>query len=335
VNDLRATRKGDKVTLTWSRPRAGTDPRAVSRVCRNISSSHPTASSLGTVCAHPVGEVGPQPTTGAVVRAPDGKSNSETTVRVTDTLPENPAGADQQFAVYTVEVRDNRGHIAGFSNSVWVPLVPILQPTELHSELDARGVYLIWQSEDENQPSSVHLDYRIYRREKPSSHRTAIPYLRAVIHTRDGDRWSGIDTNIEWEKSYSYWVTPVAKVFTANGALVSEVEGEDSPPIEITTHDIFPPAVPEKLLAVVSQIPGRRFVDLIWSPNTEKDLAGYNIYRRKEGEEMVRINSAPITMLSFQDTTVAAGNKYLYCISAVDLRENESAKSQEITATLR
>ncbi len=51
--------------------------------------------------------------------------------------------------------------------------------------------------------------------------------------------------------------------------------------IEVVTHDVFPPGVPERLLVVVNRISGKKFVDLIWAPNTEKDLAGYNIYRRE------------------------------------------------------
>jgi len=306
----------------------------VSRVCRDISSLDSTAAKP-TACTHPVTEIDPQKTADAIVSAGSGKSNSEISIQFSDTLPEEQKGADSQFAIYTVEVRDNQGRSAGFSNSVWVPLVPMPPVSEFHSQLDARGVFLIWQDEIEIRPSSVQFDYRIYRSEKTSSHRTAIPYWHALIHTRDGDRWTGVDTNIEWEKTYSYWVTPVAKVHAANGNLISEIEGEESAPIVVTTHNIFPPAAPEGLVVVVSHIPGTRFVELIWAPNAEKDVTGYNVYRREEGGQMARINSAPITMLSFQDTNVAAGKKYWYCVSAVDLRANESAKSPEIAGALR
>ncbi len=339
AHDLRATRKSNKVTLAWSQPRVSADRQSgtghlVSRVCRDISSLDSTAAKP-TACTHPVAEIDPQKTTGAIASAGSSKSNSEISIQFSDTLPEEQKGADSQFAVYTIEVRDNQGRSAGLSNSVWVPLVPMPPVSEFHSQLDARGVFLIWQDEIEIRPSSVQFDYRIYRSEKTSSHRTAIPYWRALIHTRDGDRWTGVDTNIEWEKTYSYWVTPVAKVYAANGNLISEIEGEESAPIVVTTHDIFPPAAPEGLLVVVSHIPGTKFVELIWAPNTEKDVAGYNVYRREEGGQMARINSAPITMLSFQDTNVAAGKKYWYCVSAVDLRANESAKSPEIAGALR
>src|SRR5262249_6253644 len=153
--------------------------------------------------------------------------------------------------------------------------------------------------------------------------------LRAVVHTREGDRLTGVDTNIEWGKTYSYWITPVTRVYSQGGQLIGEIEGLDSAPIEITTHNVFPPAAPERLLAMASQIPNKKFVDLLWAPNAEKDISAYNIYRREESGQATRIASVPGSMLSFQDKNVAATHTYSYCVSAVDKRGSESAKSQE------
>jgi hypothetical protein len=239
-----------------------------------------------------------------------------------------------QFAVYKVEFRDDRGRRAGFSNPIAVPLAPVLPAKGLHSDLDSRGVYLIWENEIERQSSSLKFDYRIYRCEKGSSKRVAVPYLRAVVHTQEGERWSGIDTGIEWEKTYLYSVTPVTRVYSQEGRLIAEIEGDDSTPLEIITHDVFAPSVPERLLPVVGRIRGKKFVDLLWAPNTEKDISGYNVYRREENGQLARINSAPISMLSFQDVNVLAGHNYLYCISAVDVHGNESARSLETTAVV-
>lgn len=332
VRDLRATRKGDKVILTWSQPRETADKQSaarrleVARVCRDISAAAPSPAPASdpAACTQTVGQVDLQKST-----AISGKSNAPT-VQFIDTLPKEQKNSDPlQFAVYRVELRDDHGHRAGLSNPALVLLTPMPEIEELHFQLDVRGVFLIWQEEIDNRPPSVQFDYRIYRREKNSSHRVAVPYLRGVTHTREGDRWSGVDTNIEWEKSYLYWVTPIAKVYAENGTLISEIEGEDSAPIAVTTHDVFPPAVPEGLLATASQIPGKKFVDLMWAPNGEKDLAGYNVYRREEGGQMVRIHSVPPAMLSFQDLGVVAGRRYFYAVSAIDAHGNESAKSPE------
>lgn len=215
-----------------------------------------------------------------------------------------------------------------------VPVAPTLPAQGLHSELDVRGVYLIWENEIESQDPSLKYDYRIYRKEKGSSNRIAIPYLRGVIHTREGERWSGVDTNIEWEKTYSYSVRPVTRVYAQDGKLIAEIEGDESAPIEVATHNVFPPAAPEKLLALVTQRREEKFVDLLWAPNAEKNISKYNVYRREGNGEPTRINSVPMTALSFQDTQVLAAHTYYYSVSAIDARGNESARSQESTAIL-
>ena len=339
VRDLRAVRKGDKVTLTWSQPRDTDNPQfpgghlTVARICRNISSS---SSDSGLGCPHPLRQINLENSVAVVASAAHGKPNAENTFRLIDVLSESQDDSNLlQFAIYKLEFRDDQGRSAGFSNPAVIPLAPVLPPKGLHSELDVRGVYLIWEVEAESRLSLLRFDYRIYRHEKGSSKRLAVPYLRAVVHTPEGERWSGVDTGIEWEKTYLYSVTPVTRVYSQEGLLIAEIEGEDSAPLEIITHDIFPPAVPERLLPVVGHIRGRTFVDLLWAPNTEKDITGYNVYRREENSQPTRINSVPIPILSFQDINVLAGHEYLYCISAVDSHGNESARSPETAAVVR
>ena len=75
-------------------------------------------------------------------------------------------------------------------------------------------------------------------------------------------------------------------------------------------------------------------MDLIWAPDTDADLAGYNIYRHEEGAPPVKINSEVVKTPAFRDTTVAGDKKYFYSVSAVDLRGNESAHSEETSETV-
>jgi hypothetical protein len=338
VHDLRAVRKGDQVALTWSQPR-GTENRqsfaghlVVARICRNISS---TITDSGFGCPHPVRQVNLENAVAVALSASDGKANRETTIRLIGILPERQDDSDHlQFAVYKLELLDDRGHRVGFSNAAALPLAPVLPAKGLHSELDVRGVYLIWEEESESRSSSLKFDYRMYRREKGSSKQVAVPYQRAVVHTTEGERWSGVDTAIEWEKTYLYSVTPVTRVYSQEGRLIAEIEGGDSEPLEVVTHDVFAPAVPERLLPVVGHVSGKKFVDLLWTPNTEKDISGYNVYRREENGQSARINPVPITTVSFQDVSVSTGHQYLYSISAVDVRGNESARSAETTAVV-
>jgi hypothetical protein len=344
VADLHAVRTGNRVMLSWSQPREASDPQSpvhhplVARLCRTISSrvAKTTTASSTSGCTQALAEIDPDRPLGPRVRALKSNGNGEVVVHFVDTLPEDQEGLDpRQFALYTVELRDKHGRSAGFSDQAAVSLAPVLPAKGLHSELDSRGVYLIWENDIESRLPSLQFDYQLYRQEKGRSRKAAIPYLRAIVHSAEGDRWSGVDTNIEWDKTYVYWVIPVTRVYSDSGKLLAEIRGDDPAPLEVTTHDVFPPAVPERLLGMVSHGPGNKFVDLIWAPNAEKDLAGYNIYRREEGGTVTRINSEPVTMLSFQDNAVAAGRRYLYCLSAVDVHGNESAKSPEIAEAIR
>jgi fibronectin type 3 domain-containing protein len=108
-----------------------------------------------------------------------------------------------------------------------------------------------------------------------------------------------------------------------------EIQGDDTPVVQVFTHDIFPPAVPSGLQAVFSGVGQVPFVDLVWAPDTDADLAGYNVYRHEEGSEPLRINPELGKTSAFQDTNVGSGKKYFYSVSAVDVRGNESAKSEE------
>jgi fibronectin type 3 domain-containing protein len=83
-------------------------------------------------------------------------------------------------------------------------------------------------------------------------------------------------------------------------------------------------------LQAVYSGPGQQaFIDLLWSPVTDADLAGYNLYRRENGSPSVKINSDLVKTPAYRDATVASGKTYFYSVSAVDERGNESARSEE------
>lgn len=345
VRDLRINRRANKVTLTWSQAKAVPNVESsaanviVANVCRSILPAPPTTAALAessTVCAQSMGKVELRKPVVPYVHLVRDKNNEAATFQFVDSLPENEEESDSvQFAVYRLELEDARGHAVGFSNAASAPLAPIAPAKGVHTQLDVRGVYLIWDNETENRSRSFEFDYRIYRSDKKSTKPVAIPYVHAMIHTQEGERWSAVDSNIEWEKTYSYFVVPVTRVLGASGEQIAEIKGEESAPVEVITHRVFPPAVPERLLAVVTQRAGKNFVDLLWAPNAEKDISRYNVYRRDQNGEAVQIKSVPMNILSFQDTDVAAPHTYSYSVSAVDRFGHESGKSQEATAVLR
>jgi hypothetical protein len=339
AHNLHAVRKGAKVELVWKQrlqvaDRSSGESRLVlARICRTISPAPPATLDQPASCGESVGRVSLRKSTAQLANTAYEKKDTEITARFTDRLPDDLRQSESpQFAVYEVEVVDDHGRTAGVSNRVPVLLTPTPAVKGLHSQLDSRGVYLIWEDEVESHPQGVEFDYRIARSEKGSRRGIVVPYLRAVVHLREGDRWTGVDTSLEWGKTYTYRVTPIARFRSPNGDVLSEVEGEESAPLEVTAHDVFPPAVPERLLTLVGRASGKEFVDLVWAPNLDKDLAGYNVFRREAGGEMVRIHTARPSSLSFQDTDVASGHTYFYSLSAVDANGNESPRSAEVEA---
>jgi len=78
----------------------------------------------------------------------------------------------------------------------------------------------------------------------------------------------------------------------------------------------------------VSTEPLWHSVELRWTPNSEYDIAGYNIYRSKDlSEPLVQINESMITDTSYIDNTVQTGIYNYYVITALDEMENESLYS--------
>ncbi|MEN3044803.1 MAG: fibronectin type III domain-containing protein [Candidatus Hydrothermales bacterium] len=90
--------------------------------------------------------------------------------------------------------------------------------------------------------------------------------------------------------------------------------------------DDTPPAPPRGLYSVT----GDRKVYLYWLPNTEKDLAGYIVWRGFSYEGPYNeIESLPPNKTSFIDYNVQNGITYYYAVSAYDTAGNESDLSPE------
>jgi fibronectin type 3 domain-containing protein len=269
---------------------------------------------------HQVGEVTPPKGPQRKKGEPDPKIR----MTYTDTLPElmedeNPAG----FATYAVEIMNDRFRSAGLSNQVVIPLAPtIAPPPDISATVSADGVTVSWSGGViPTAPAGLNYVYRIERRPAGSGGYIALNDVEPEPEGSYLDRTSG------WEQKYEYRITTVTEV-RSNGRVAS-VEGDDSPPAEVFTKDIYPPAQPTGVQAVFSSIGQKPFIDLTWAPNLESDLAGYAVFRRSNGGQWQKLNAEPVKIPSFRDENVQPGTKYQYAVSAVDLRGNESPRSVE------
>jgi len=318
VRDLRAERKGDQVTLTWTAPRVTTDQEGIkqlgtTRICR----------SLGTEPASACAAVGEIPGAQLSPAKPAGFAGT-----LTETLQQQRWAG---FVTYSVEVQNIYGRSAGLSNQVQVSLAPALRaPVELKAEVTAQGIELRWRGDGHLKPGSGAWEgsYRVYREPlQEGARRVALDAGEMdnpqIVNAVVGFHF--LDKSAEWENKYRYVVVPITRY--GQGEQAGEFEGEESA-VEVFARDVFPPAVPSGVEAVYTPVPQQAgFIDLTWTPDTEADLAGYNVYRHEEGAEAVKINAELVKTPAFRDNNVVAGHKYLYSVSAVDLRGNESGRS--------
>jgi len=108
--------------------------------------------------------------------------------------------------------------------------------------------------------------------------------------------------------SYRYWVTVVSKA------------GEESDPsnvIEMETQPMTPPAPPQGVVAAAID-PG---VSLDWQPNSEENLAGYNVYYSRNGRWR-QLNGDILTDTHYYNDQGSVGQTY--AVSAVNIFGIES-----------
>jgi hypothetical protein len=331
VTDLRAARKGDRVYLAWTVPAKTTDRQTVrhqgvTRICRSVKV--PVAD-----CKNPAAEI---PATRFPVRPSETGRKGGLTPKVeasyTDVLSQELQTQDPTEEItYAVSVQNENGRSAGLSNQVQVPSAPTLPPPDhFGAAVKKDGVLISWDCPPAMAASDlIEHKLRLYRREqgKQTDIKVNDANLTDCALTQPGSH-EFLDQTFEWEKHYDYRAT-VVTVVSAPGKPEIEVEGDDTSAVVVFAHDVFPPAVPTGLQAVFSGVGQAPFVDLVWSPDAEADLAGYNIFRHDESEPPVKLNAEPVKAPAFRDSNVQGGKKYFYSVSAVDERNNESAKSEE------
>jgi hypothetical protein len=328
-SDLRASRKGEKVSLTWTIPTTTTDRLVIhsvgpTRICRGPGELK--------VCGTPAGEAPSQTGLAAAKTAKSKKSANKVAESYTDTIPAHmQSDALDAVITYAVEVMNQDLRGAGLSNQVRVPLIRTLPPPpDFQAEVRREGVVLSWSGD----PSAVskqpiQYSYRVYRTLEGSAQATLVGEVPASAD----HHFSVTDSEIEWQKTYNYRADTVTTVHETNQPEVL-IEGDDSPEIKVFANDVFPPAVPSGVQAVFSGPGQKPFIDLVWAPVSDADLAGYNIYRHQEGTPPVKLNSELVKAPAYRDASVAPGKRYFYSVSAVDLRGNESAVSEEASETV-
>lgn len=261
------------------------------------------------------------------------------TAHVRDLLSEAAVSGDASTRTYVSVGITTRGRRGPVSKATAVPLGPApAAPPQPSLSYDETTITLSWAPLDSPPATeggeAPTLAYHVY---------DVSPAPPASATESGGDRQASAggqparltntplaeptyaDTRITWNAERCYVVRTVRRY----GDLV--VEGDSSRQRCATLKDTFPPAPPTGVTAVASE----GSINLIWTPNSERDLAGYQVLRATlPSGELTLMTPTTITESSFADA-VKAGARYAYAVQAVDSAGNASAPSDRIEETAR
>jgi hypothetical protein len=226
---------------------------------------------------------------------------------------------------FGVKLFNSRGQDDGLSNLVALaPDVIPEPPGSFTAEVTQTSVNLTWDSPGAMADGSEiggDIGYVVFRATENKDFNTLPLNAQPLLTTEF------VDKTFSFNKNYRYIVR--SAIITEKGIKASE----NSEELILTPKDTFPPGTPREM----NSVKGEGEITLIWAPNIENDLQGYNIYRSTERETgFIRLNEEPISKNAFTDENVEADKTYYYKVTAEDNAEpsNESGFSETVAETL-
>lgn len=226
--------------------------------------------------------------------------------------------------LYKVRSRAGRLYASRDSNIVsFVWMTPPESPDGLEIAAGDRELILKWDAVKVNIAGNSLASppvYQVYRRRRGDEE------FFALGEPLQGPEF--IDAGLNNGELYHY------KVRTLVASAEALQPGGFSKEISAVPRDIKPPAVPRNLVAI--EIPAG--VKLAWQAVLNEDLAGYRVYRRKEGAEQPElIAEVKSSQNQFVDHDVPAGAKWYYSVTSFDRMQppNESLLSEESVMDLQ
>ena len=336
ITDVAAQQTGDAVQLTFTLPAKTVSGERLAQppaieILRGAlkADGSPDVKSFRTVQTIP----------GAMV----GEYRAADKIQILDRIsPEDLRAYPGGALAYRVRTRASRKRASADSNTVIVRIRTVPERiTSLRATVTESAIELSWSAPTRTStgdPLPAISEFRIYRGEiDPASGGAAAKDLAqakwrsplAFLASSPGTSYR--DTTFDFGKTYVYTVR------TAIPADGGTIESGDSVPAIVTAPDIYPPGVPQGLVAaVVTPDPNSPpEVDLSWSINTETDLAGYHVYRsEQEGTPGQGLTPDLLLSPAYRDTSVQPGHRYWYSVTAVDRSGNESAPSAPVAVEI-
>ena len=225
-----------------------------------------------------------------------------------------------QKAHYKIEFVNDLGQPTGKTIEEDVLLKPskMLSPTDLKAINKEENVTLTWhypKSGYSNDDKIIR--FNVYRRVGSGKTLEKINGNQIIIRENNLTTFKYNFVSSSVGRKVEYLVTAVS---------ITGEESKPGNPLEYFIKNNLPPQV----VSAVQSVSYEGDALVTWTPNTDWDLMGYNIYRSKSiTKGFKKINNKLIRGLqaSFIDSTVIVGNAYYYKVTAVDSANNESSKS--------
>jgi hypothetical protein len=331
VSNLTAARAGDTVTLAWTMPKRTTDKvllegRQRVEICR-LGDSDPNHK-----------KEAPCEAAGNLMLLPGAQGS------FVDHLPAGLEAGTPRLLTYAVRVYGPYKRVAGYSNRATVvagAAPPAVGAVVGQTRPD--GVVLKWQPKAPEPGMEMRMVRTLVeakpqpKREKISPEKISMtgagPARRQVLEVSlaQQDAGQALDKDAALDHVYQYVLQRVVRL-RVDGA-TAELDGAKSPAVTVNAKDVFPPSVPQNLVAVADAEAGA--IDLSWEPSPEADTAGYIVYRSEAGGAWQRISGAKLVNApAWNDGTAQPGVRYAYAVAAVDRDGNQSARSTSVEEEL-
>ncbi len=210
---------------------------------------------------------------------------------------------------YAIRVENKKGKEGGFSNKVcvdWLILNDIISNVKVHP--DDKSLKITWKINKYKNISYIGIN--IYQKLKNE--------IINIASEVTGNSYT-ID-NLENKKVYEFYIAPVYTYYK------TKIEGKYLY-IAGVPEDLTPPELPEFITGVYTN----NGIMIKWTRSISKDILGYDIERKAEGEnKFVRLNKNIIKDEKFFDSNVKKGKVYYYRIRCIDKNFNVSKFSKPI-----
>ncbi len=185
---------------------------------------------------------------------------------------------------------------------------PPAKPKNLTADVLEKGILLKWEAGEEKKDYGFYLYFSEGKEFKKIN---SEPLYKAEF----------LFSDFSWDVRYTFKVSAVEK---------NLYESEDSEEISLVPVDMFPPPPPQNIIA----IPEEGFILLKWEKVDCEDLEKYNVYR-KDNEKVLLLTQHGTKETFFEDKTGESGKIYVYFVTSVDKKGNESKPSNMVEEKFR